>query len=119
MALLRRCLPVALLLASATAAAAQDPVPRDTTRAPVPGDTLRPPRRPPGDTIRVTIPDEAIRADTMPDKGPQDTLPPDSVIPAPSFPEFPQLGPAGFGPGVFVWAAEDLARWHGLSLEEF
>lgn len=95
------------LLLSAGAAAAQDSIPRV-----------------PRDTVRVPIPEEAVRADTLPDKpapdsAAADTVPPDSTLPAPNFPEFPDLGAVGFAPGVWSWNAAELSRWHGLSLEDF
>ena len=93
----------AVLLAAADLGA-QDPVPRDTL---------------PRDSTTIAIPGEAVRADTLPDRRPKpDSVPADSTLPAPNFPLFPEGRVEGFGAGIWVFGAEELGRFHGLSLLE-
>jgi hypothetical protein len=97
-------LAAALAALAAAPAHAQEPAPRDTV---------------PRDTVRVPIPPEQQRADTLPDRPRPDSAAADTLRPAPSFPERPQAGPAGFGVGVWEFTRADLARFHGLTLLEF
>ncbi|WP_331055334.1 TonB-dependent receptor [Longimicrobium sp.] len=104
--LLRRGLPALLSLAAAALFAAaelraQDPVPRDTLRR---------------DSVGIRDPN--VRGDTMPDRAAPDTVPADSTLPAPIFPLLSEPRQSGFGPGVWVYGPEELARFHGLSLLE-
>ena len=101
---------VAILLVCGSPLAAQNPPPpppRDT----LPADTL--PAEP--DTGVFVVPPAQLPADTLPARGDTTGVEADTVLPAPNLPLFP--APAvGFAPARWIWAREELQRFHGFSL---